>query len=77
MLYAVDTKGDSWKIFDTKTMPTNFLIEKGGKIVAIAPGCDPSGLVAKKLSEKVAKTVNTENVDVKKQVEDNKKKAVK
>lgn len=77
MLYAVDTKGDSWKVFDTKTMPTNFLIEKGGKIVAIAPGCDPSGLVAKKLSEKVAKTVNTENVDVKKQVEDNKKKAVK
>lgn len=77
MLYAVDSKGDSWKVFDTKTMPTNFLIEKGGKIVAIAPGCDPSGLVAKKLSEKVAKTVNTENVDVKKQVEDNKKKAVK
>lgn len=77
MLYAVDTKGESWKVFDTKTMPTNFLIEKGGKIVAIAPGCDPSGLVAKKLSEKVAKTVNTENVDVKKQVEDNKKKVAK
>lgn len=77
MLYAVDSKGDSWKVFDTKTMPTNFLIEKGGKIVAIAPGCDPSGLVAKKLSEKVAKTVNTESVDVKKQVEENKKKTAK
>lgn len=74
MLYAVDTKGDSWKTFDTKTMPTNFLIEKGGKIVSIAAGCDPSGLIAKKLSEKVAKTINTESVDVKKKVEDDKKK---
>lgn len=77
MLYAVDTKGDSWKVFETKTMPTNFLIEKGGKIVSIAAGCDPSGLIAKKLSEKVAKTVNTENVDVKKKVEEEKKKASK
>ena len=33
MLYAVDTKGDSWNVFQTKTMPTNFLIDKGGKIV--------------------------------------------
>src|SRR5262245_39291429 len=73
MLYAVDTKGESWNVFDTKTMPTNFLIEKGGKIVAIASGCDPSGLVAKRLSEKVAKTVKTETVDVQKKVEDGKK----
>ena len=34
MLYAVDTKGESWKVFDTKTMPSNFLIAKGGQIVA-------------------------------------------
>ena len=74
MLYAVDTKGDSWKIFDTKTMPTNFLIGKGGEILAIAAGCDPSGLIAKKLSEKIAKTVGTETVDVKTKVEENKKK---
>lgn len=73
MLYAVDTKGDSWKVFETKTMPTNFLIEKGGKIVSIAAGCDPSGLLAKKLSDKVAKTVKTEPVDVKKKVEDARK----
>lgn len=64
MLYAVDTKGESWKVFETKTMPTNFLIDKGGKIVAVAAGCDPSGLLAKKLSEKVAKTLGTEAVDV-------------
>jgi peroxiredoxin len=57
MLYAVDPKGQSWEVFETKTMPTNFLIEKGGKIVAIAEGCDTSGLLAKKLSEKTAKLV--------------------
>jgi len=73
MLYAVDTKGSSWNVFQTKTMPTNFLIEKGGKIVAIAAGCDPSGLLAKKLSEKVAKTVDTPAVDVKAKVEGKKK----
>ena len=70
MLYSVDTKGDAWNVFETKTMPTNFLIAKGGKIVSVAAGCDPSGLLAKKLSEKVAKTVNTETVDVQKKVAD-------
>src|SRR5207237_863975 len=73
MLYAVDSKGDSWKTFQTTTMPTNFLIDKGGKIVAVAAGCDPSGLIAKKLSDKVAKTISTESVDVKKKVDDEKK----
>jgi peroxiredoxin len=74
MLYAVDSKGDSWKIFETKTMPTNFLIGKGGEILAISAGCDPSGLIAKKLSERIAKTVNTDVVDVKTRVDENKKK---
>lgn len=70
MLYAVDSKGEAWNVFETKTMPTNFLIEKGGKIVAVAAGCDPSGLLAKKFSEKVAKTVKQEAVDVQKKVAD-------
>ncbi|MGE5194731.1 MAG: peroxiredoxin family protein [Deltaproteobacteria bacterium] len=70
MLYAVDPKGEAWKTFETKTMPTNFLIDKGGKIVSVAAGCDPSGLLAKKLSEKVARTVNKEAVDVQKKVAD-------
>src|SRR5207237_1671276 len=39
MLYAVDTKGESWNVFETKTMPTNVLIDKGGKVMAIAAGC--------------------------------------
>ncbi len=70
MLYAVDSKGEAWNVFETKTMPTNFLIEKGGKIVAVAAGCDPSGLLAKKFSEKVAKTVKADAVDVQKKVTD-------
>ena len=72
MLYAVDPKGSSWDIFQTKTMPTNFLIEKGGRIKAIAYGCDPSGLVADALSKKVADLLKTEAADVKKK--DQKKK---
>jgi peroxiredoxin len=58
MLYAVDEKGKSWKTWQTKTMPTNFLIAKGGKIIAIETGCDPTGLKAKKLSEQVAGLVD-------------------
>jgi peroxiredoxin len=65
MLYAVDSKGESWNVFQTKTMPTNFLIDKGGKIIAVAAGCDPSGLLAARLSDKVAGLVNSDKVDVK------------
>ena len=69
MLYAVDTKGASWKVFDTTKMPTNFLIEKGGRIISIAQGCDPTGLLATKLSEKVAKLVDADAVNVQEQVQ--------
>lgn len=73
MLYVLDPKGESWKVFQTKTMPTNFLIDKGGKIISIAAGCDPSGLLATKVSEKAAKLVGSKPVDVKKEVDKNKK----
>lgn len=66
MLYAVDTKGASWSIFQTKTMPSNFLIEKGGRIRAIATGCEPSGLIAEALSKKVASLLETKTADVRK-----------
>ena len=69
MLYAVDSKGDSWKVFQTTSMPTNFLIAKGGKISSIAAGCDPSGLLANKVSEKAAKVIGAAVVDVKKQAD--------
>jgi len=68
MLYAVDSKGESWNVFQTKTMPTNFLIDKGGKIRSIAAGCDPSGLLANKVSEKVAELLRTDKVDVQEKV---------
>jgi peroxiredoxin len=74
MLYAVDSKGDSWNVFQTKTMPTNFLIEKGGKIISIAAGCDPSGLLANKVSEKAAKVVGSDTVNVKEKAEEKKDK---
>lgn len=67
MLYAVDTKGESWQTFKTKTMPTNFLIGKGGRIESIAAGCDPSGLLANKLAAKVAKLTDSDQVDLQKQ----------
>lgn len=68
MLYAVDAKGESWNTFKTKTMPTNFLIDKGGRIVSIAAGCDPSGLLANKLADKVSALVGSDKVDVQKEV---------
>ena len=69
MLYAVDSKGESWNVFKTKTMPTNILIEKGGKISAIAAGCDVSGLVAQRLSEKAATLTGSTTINVKANVD--------
>jgi peroxiredoxin len=74
MIYAVDPKGASWTTFQTKAMPSNFLIEKGGKIIAITAGCDPSGLLANNVSKKAAAVVGGEVVDVKSKVEDKSKK---
>jgi len=73
MQYALDPKRGSWKIFGTKTMPSNFLIGKGGKVIAISKGCDPSGLIARNLGDKTATLLNTAKVDIKKQVDKNKK----
>jgi peroxiredoxin len=72
VLYAVDPKGGSWDVFQTKTMPTNYLINKGGKIVSIAYGCDPSGLLANTVAEKAGKLVGAAPVDVKGKVESRK-----
>ena len=65
VLYAVDPKGESWATFQTKAMPANFLIAKGGKVVAIATGCEPAGLVADSVSGKAAQLLGTDKVDVK------------
>ena len=47
---------------------------KGGEIIGIFPGCDTSGLLAKKVSQRVAQTVDAPAVDVKAKVEENKQK---
>lgn len=67
--YAVDPAGASWATFQTKTMPTNFLIGQGGKVVSIAYGCDPSGLLANTVAAKAGKLIGTAPVDVKGKVE--------
>lgn len=69
MLYAVDAKGTSWDVFKTATMPSNFLIEKGGKISAIATGCDTNGLLAQHISDKAAAVTGAKSVDVKAKVD--------
>ena len=63
------SKGEAWKVFDTKAMPVNYLIEKGGKILHVAAGCDPSGLLAKKVGDKAAKVIGAPAVDVKAKVD--------
>ena len=76
MQYALDPKRNSWKVFGTKTMPSNFLIGKGGKVVAISKGCDPSGLIARNLGDKTASLVKVDKVDIKSQVDKNRKPVV-
>ncbi len=75
MLYATDPKKQSWPVFGTKTMPSNFLIDKGGKVIAISKGCDPSGLIATKIGNQAATLVKADKVNIKQQVDKNKKPA--
>ena len=72
MQYALDPGKKSWEVFGTKTMPSNFLIEKGGKVAAISKGCDPSGLLLGNLGDKAATLVKTESVDIKGKVDEKK-----
>src|SRR6266446_8449605 len=53
-LWLSDPKGDLWKTFDSKAMPTNILIDKGGRIVRIVPGCTKDGKNAQTLSNEIA-----------------------
>jgi peroxiredoxin len=40
-MWLADPKGELWKTFDAKAMPTNILSAKGGKVVKIVPNCTP------------------------------------
>jgi peroxiredoxin len=63
-LWLEDPKGDLWKTFDTKTMPTNILIAKGGRVVKIVPGCTRDGKNAQVLSAEIARLLQTDEVAV-------------
>jgi peroxiredoxin len=58
-LWLEDPKGDFWKTFDAKVMPTNILIDKGGKVVKVVPGCTPDGKNAQILSKEIARLLKT------------------
>ncbi|HLJ94989.1 MAG TPA: TlpA disulfide reductase family protein [Gemmataceae bacterium] len=59
-LWATDPKGELWKTFDTKAMPTNILIDKGGRLVIVVRGCTKDGKNAQALSAEVAKLLKTD-----------------
>jgi peroxiredoxin len=59
-LWLADPNRALWKTFDATTMPTNILIDKGGKVVKVLPGCTKDGKNAQTLSDEVAKLLKTE-----------------
>ena len=61
-IWLADPKGELWATFDTTAMPTNILIEKGGRVVKVVPGCTPNGKNAQILSAEVAKMLKTDEV---------------
>ena len=63
-MWLSDPKGELWKTFDAKTMPTNILIEKGGKVARVVCGCTIDGKNAQSLSEEVARLVGVSTVTI-------------
>ncbi|HJT76063.1 MAG TPA: TlpA disulfide reductase family protein, partial [Gemmataceae bacterium] len=61
-LWVADPKGELWKTFDTKVMPTNILIGKGGRVVKVLKGCTRDGKNAQQLSAEIASLLRTEEV---------------
>jgi peroxiredoxin len=59
-LWVADPEGRMWKTFDTKAMPTNILIEKGGRVVKVLAGCTRDGKNAQLLSAEVARLLKTD-----------------
>ena len=54
-----DPKGELWKTFGTTAMPTNILIDKGGKVIKVVTGCNKEGKNAQTLSAEIAKLLKT------------------
>jgi peroxiredoxin len=63
-LWLADPKGELWKTFDSKAMPTNILIGKGGKVIKVLPGCTRDGKNAQLLSAEIAKLLKTKEVQI-------------
>ena len=59
-LWIADPEGSLWKTFDTKTMPTNILIDKGGRIAKVLAGCTKDGRNAQALSAELARLLKTD-----------------
>ena len=63
-LWLADPKGELWKTFDSKAMPTNILLDKGGKVVKVVPGCTKDGKNAQTLSAEIAKLLKTDEAQI-------------
>jgi peroxiredoxin len=63
-LWLADPKGQSWKVFGATAMPTNILIDKGGRVVKTVAGCTPDGKNAQEISAAVAKLLKAEEAKV-------------
>lgn len=63
-LWLADPQGEIWKTFDAKTMPTNILIDKGGKMIKVVAGCNKEGKNAQVLSSEIAKLLNTKEAQI-------------
>lgn len=59
-LWVSDPNGDLWKKFDSKEMPTNILIDKGGAVIKVVPGCTKDGKNAQTLSAEIAKLLKAD-----------------
>ena len=59
-LWVSDPSGDLWKQFDSKEMPTNILIDKGGAVIKVIPGCTKDGKNAQTLSAEIAKLLKSD-----------------
>jgi len=72
-LWLSDPKGELWKTFDATAMPTNILIDKGGKVIKIVPGCAKDGKNAQVLSAEIAKLLKTDEAKIADPAPDTKK----
>jgi len=62
--FLSDPKGELWKTFDTTAMPTNILIDKGGKVIKVVTGCNKEGKNAQTLSAEISKLLKTDEAVV-------------